>query len=145
MTFEIVEAQKEDVTAVGELLQAASLPTDGFPEDVGPLLVAKENDRVIGGAGYELYRPYALLRSVVVDDQQRGRGLGIALIEAILEKGETIGVDAVYLLTETAVDFFPKFGFIQIDRDEVPDEVTQSIEFTSACPASAQAMVRTAV
>ena len=90
MPFEIVEAQKEDVMAVGALLQASSLPSDGFPEDVGLLLVAKEKGQVIGGAGYELYRPYALLRSVVVDDQHRGRGLGIALIDAILEKGKRL-------------------------------------------------------
>jgi len=49
-------------------------------------------------------------------------------------------VATVYLLTETAAGFFPRFGFQPIQRAEVAPAVQQSIEFTSACPASAQPM-----
>ncbi len=51
------------------------------------------------------------------------------------------GVQQVYLLTETAADFFPRFGFQPIARSAVDPAVQTSIEFTSACPASAVAMV----
>jgi amino-acid N-acetyltransferase len=46
----------------------------------------------------------------------------------------------VFLLTTTAERFFPKFGFEQIDREQVPASVQQSVEFQSACPASAIVM-----
>ena len=47
---------------------------------------------------------------------------------------------AVYLLTTTADGFFPRFGFSRITRDDVPDSVKGSVEFRSACPASAVVM-----
>jgi amino-acid N-acetyltransferase len=50
------------------------------------------------------------------------------------------GITHVYLLTETAANFFPKFGFRQVDRSQVPPAVQTSIEFTTLCPASALAM-----
>jgi amino-acid N-acetyltransferase len=46
-------------------------------------------------------------------------------------------VDAVFLLTTTAEQFFPKFGFERISRADVPASVQASVEFQSACPASA--------
>jgi len=47
------------------------------------------------------------------------------------------------LLTTTAADFFPKFGFEPIARADVPASVQSSIEFTSACPATATVMRKT--
>jgi amino-acid N-acetyltransferase len=45
------------------------------------------------------------------------------------------------LLTETAAQFFPKIGFVPTSRARIPDVVHASVEFTSACPASAAAFV----
>jgi amino-acid N-acetyltransferase len=49
----------------------------------------------------------------------------------------------VYLLTTTAESYFPKFGFVQTTREVVPTAVQQSVEFRSACPASAVVMRKT--
>jgi amino-acid N-acetyltransferase len=46
----------------------------------------------------------------------------------------------VFLLTTTAEAFFPKFGFEQIQRIDVPISLQASVEFQSACPASAIVM-----
>ena len=48
----------------------------------------------------------------------------------------------VYLLTETAAEFFPRFGFRPIARDTVDPAVRASVEFTSACPDTALVMVK---
>jgi amino-acid N-acetyltransferase len=53
---------------------------------------------------------------------------------------EALKVPAIYLLTTTAERYFPKFGFERIARTDVPATVQTSIEFTSACPASAAVM-----
>jgi amino-acid N-acetyltransferase len=47
---------------------------------------------------------------------------------------------AVYLLTNTAAEYFPRFGFERITRADVPPAVQASIEFTSLCPYTATVM-----
>ena len=68
-------------------------------------------------------------------------GLGGRLTEATLELSRNLVVAEAYLLTETADLFFPRFGFRPIPRSGLPLGVRRSVEFTSACSASARAMV----
>jgi GNAT superfamily N-acetyltransferase len=88
----------------------------------------------------ELYADGALLRSVVVDASAQGQGLGHRLTEAALTLATDRGASVVFLLTTTAAQFFPRFGFEPISRDDVPESVRQSVEFQSRCPASAVVM-----
>ena len=66
--------------------------------------------------------------------------MGHHLTEAALNLARTRGADTVFLLTTTAEKFFPRFGFEPISREDVPASVQASIEFQSACPASAVVM-----
>ena len=129
----------EDVLA---LLVTAGLPTDGLHQHLGTTLVAIEQGRVVGSAAVEVYADGTLLRSVAVSPEARGRGVGRALTESALELVRSYGSPAVYLLTTTAASFFPRFAFEQIDRDAAPVGVRTSVEFLSACPASAILMRR---
>jgi amino-acid N-acetyltransferase len=140
MTVRLRAALPEDTPAILELLQMNELPRAGFVEAVTTALVACEGDRIVGAAGLEMYQGGALLRSVVVDQRARGRGLGQQLTRAALEAAGARGVADVYLLTTTAGGFFPKLGFSVIERAEVPESVQQSVEFRGACPASALVM-----
>ena len=88
-----------------------------------------------------MYGRDALLRSVAVDPSLRGTGLGQRLTRAALDRAKASGVTRVFLLTETAAAFFPKFGFTTIERAGVPDSIRGTVEFASACPASAHVMV----
>ena len=128
-----------DLPAVRRLLAAQSLPLDGVDQHLA-MVVAKDGDMLLGAAAVELYAGGALLRSVVVDPDARGRGLGYRLTEAALRVAKERGADTAFLLTTTAAAFFPKLGFERIARDDVPASVQASIEFTSACPASAVVM-----
>jgi amino-acid N-acetyltransferase len=138
----IRRARPADHAAVLDLLRAASLPIDGLEEDFEFLLVAENGNGILGAAGLEFYDPYALLRSVVVEASARGTGLGATLTRRALAEAHTRGVRGVYLFTTTAEDYFTRFGFERVARTEVPVEVQQSIEFRSACPASATVMRR---
>src|SRR5258708_145079 len=111
-------------------------------EPATPALVAREGGRVAGCAVLEHYDTVGLLRSVAVAQSQRGLGLGIRLTEAAEALARARGIKALYLLTETAAGFFPRFGFRPVSRNEVALAVRQSIEFTRACPATALAMVK---
>ncbi|MFH0848860.1 MAG: arsenic resistance N-acetyltransferase ArsN2 [archaeon] len=124
-----------------ELLRSNGLPPDGLNDHLNMILVLRENERVSGSAALEIYDTAALLRSVAVERQRQGKGWGKQLTNAMLKLAEEKGVTHVYLLTETASDFFERFGFRRVDRSEVPLTVRSSVEFTSACPESAMAML----
>ena len=65
------------------------------------------------------------------------------LTAAAIHLADTLNAPALYLLTTTAEQFFPKFGFERIARADVPATVQASVEFTSACPTSATVMRKT--
>jgi len=138
----IERATPEDAMAILELLRANALPVDGLLDHLATALVARSLDRVVGCAALEVYDDGALLRSVAVAAMLRGHGVGHRLTAAALDLAGTLGVPAVYLLTMTAEGYFPRFAFSRIGRDEVPRGVQQSVEFRSACPASAVVMAR---
>jgi amino-acid N-acetyltransferase len=104
------------------------------------MLVAKEGEQIVGTAALELYGDGALLRSVAVEPIRQGRQLGHQLTDAALQLATAHGVNTVFLLTTTAERFFPRFGFEEIDREQLPVSVRESVEFQSACPASAIVM-----
>lgn len=133
-------AQQADLPAVLQLLEAQHLPLDGIDAHVATMVVAKSGDEVVGAAAVELYADGALLRSVVVSPRAQGQGLGRRLTDAALDVAKRHGIATAFLLTTTAEDYFPKLGFERILREDVPAAVQSSVEFQSACPASAAAM-----
>lgn len=128
-----------DRAVVHELLRSYKLPVEGLDDPHVATLVARHDGRVIGSAAVEIYGVFGLLRSVAVANAARGQHVGISLTSAAIELARTRRLAALYLLTETAAGFFPKFGFVPVSRADIPAEVKQSVEFTSACPARAQA------
>ena len=142
MSFSIEPAQPADLAAILDLLASHRLPQAEVERHLDSALVAREGGRVAGCAVLETYNTVGLLRSVAVAQSQRGLGLGIRLTETAVALAQARGVKALYLLTETAAGFFPRFGFRPVSRDEVAPAVRQSIEFTRACPSSALAMVK---
>ena len=142
MTPDITPAATTDLPAIFALLDANRLPRAGLEAFVGSTLVVREDGDIVGTAALELYGRSALLRSGAVAAPLRGRGVGQALTAAALDVARRRGVRTVYLLTETAAQFFPKFGFQPIDRAAVDPAVLASEEFTTACPTSALIMVK---
>lgn len=140
MTATIRLAAPGDFAGVVRLLEAADLPTAGLKPSLPDFLVAEESGRVVGAVGLEVYGDCALLRSAVVDAGRRGSGLGIDLVESLLQRAGTRGVREIFLLTTTAEGFFPRFGFTRIPRGDVAPAVRASEEFRGACPDSAIAM-----
>ena len=135
-------ASPADLAAVERLLTASSLPLEGVREALSTFVVAEADGGIVGVAGLEACCDNALLRSVAVDDAWRSRGVGRALVTRVISDAEARGIRALYLLTTTAERYFPSFGFRQITRDQVPEDVRATAEFQSACPDSATVMCR---
>jgi amino-acid N-acetyltransferase len=124
------------------LLKTNKLPY-GDIQTKNNLFVSYHDDEnnMIGSGGLEFYASYALLRSVAVDETQRGKSIGKAIVSDLLDRAKKESVKEIYLLTETAHDFFLNRGFKDVQREHVPDEVRASSEFASVCPVSAACMV----
>jgi amino-acid N-acetyltransferase len=133
----IRRAVPNDLDRAERLLQEARLPLDGFREHFADAMVAERNSEIVGCVALELYGEAALLRSLVVSPAERGRDLGQRLTSEALRLAKDRGSRDVYLLTETADHFFPRFGFAPLDRSEAPGALLASVEFQSACPKSA--------
>ena len=138
----IRNAEPKDLPAVERLLTASDLPFDGVAENFSSFVVAEEKDAIVGAIGLELFDSAALLRSAVVSLNQRGCGVGRRLVEQILDLAQRSGVKELYLLTTTAEDYFPRFGFQRTTRSAVPCTVKASAEFRGACPDTAVVMER---
>ena len=141
-TAQLRSARRGDLAAVEQLLTENTLPTDGVRESFENFIVAEADGRIVGVAGLEICCEHALLRSVAVDPDYRSKGLGRALVTRVISDAEARGIAALYLLTTTAEEYFPTFGFSRISRDEVPADVQTTGEFQSACPSTATAMRR---
>jgi amino-acid N-acetyltransferase len=138
----IRRAEDADIERVEALLRDAHLPLEGARDAFRVGFVAEEHDAIVGAVALEMYPDNALLRSLVVDQTAQGKGLGGRLTQAAIEEAQRRGVHAIYLLTTTAEQFFPRFGFVAVNRQSMPPSIQGSIEFQSACPASAIAMRR---
>ncbi len=136
--FAIRSATQSDLPAVEASLEAANLPLAGLRDQFGDgYAVAESRGLVIGVEGVEVHGRDGLLRSAAVAPDWRGRGVGDALTRDRIAWARRRGLRAIYLLTTTAGDWFPRFGFAVVDRSLAPDGVRQSREFAEACPASA--------
>lgn len=135
-------ARRSDLEAVEKLLAASMLPVEGVAESLDGFIVAETEGRLAGVAGLERCADNALLRSVAVAEEWRGRGVGNALVTQLISNAEREGLDRLYLLTTTADRWFPAFGFTRISRDDVPAEVRATSEFRDICPSSAIVMMR---
>jgi amino-acid N-acetyltransferase len=134
-----------DLPAIEQLLVESKLPTAGVAEmlaaDATSFLVAgAPGDDHVGVAGLEVCDTAALLRSVAVRSDWRSRGIGNELVARAITDARSRGLDALFLLTETAEHYFPRFGFERVDRAGMPAAIAETVEFKSACPSSAIAM-----
>ncbi len=138
--FFLRRAREDDLESVLALLTAGKLPVEGVREAFGNFVVAEGRGVPVGAVGMEVYGRYGLLRSAIVEPPWRGYGIGRALVAELISRARTRSVDAVYLLTTTAENYFPSFGFETIDRTGIPAELAESAELRGACPDSAIVM-----
>jgi amino-acid N-acetyltransferase len=138
LTIEL--ATKVDLPNMHSLLKAVGLCTAGLDECSGAILIAKDRRTMVGSAALELFGRSALLRSVAVAKGMQRRDIGGRLVTSALGLARQLCVSNVYLITETARDYFLRHGFCVIERSEVPESVRTSVEFTQVCPDTATVM-----
>lgn len=140
MTISI--ATEEQRGEIVRLLDIEQLPVEDLPTQLAHFFVATAEDKVVGVIGLEIHGEYGLLRSMVVDRPFRNHQVASKLVQTLEEYAKKKGLKEVYLLTLTAAGYFEKKGYSPVLRNEAPEVLQSTSEFTHSCPATAQMMKR---
>jgi amino-acid N-acetyltransferase len=142
-TMTLRPANACDIPEIFKLLEAVELPTRGVADHVGEFVVFESGGAILGVGGLEVHGSHALLRSLAVSPAHQGVGLATAICDHLEAAAERCGIESIYLLTETADEFFAKRGYVVASRTEAPREIASAEEFSVICPQSATFMRRT--
>lgn len=123
-------------------LAAENLPVDDLRDAGRKLFRVTRGSATVGFAGYELHGNDALLRSIVILPDQKGRGIGEAALQLLIEETMRVGARRGYLITTSARHFFEKHGFTPVDRGHVPEAILATRQATTLCPVSATILSR---
>ena len=133
MSIEIRPARTKDIPGIRPLIDTYTLggrllnkETVMLYEDVQEFTVAVEGNEVVGcGALHVLWEDLAEVRTVAVLDRLKGQGVGHKILETIIERARTVGVERIFCLTFETV-FFARHGFEEIHGTPVdPDVYTE--------------------
>ena len=131
----IRDARPGDASAIAALLTQLGYPTDADAVEerldrlgvVGDrVVIAELSGEVVGLAhlqatpAIELDRPVAKIGALVVDEAQRGQGVGRALVEAVEEEARRRGCEVLFLTTSERRDdahaFYERVGLEHTGR-----------------------------
>ena len=135
-------ATRDDAEGIRVLLEHNGLPTSDLMSSQPQFIVACKGKAIVATGALQFFGVSALLRSVVVASGLRGTGLGRIVVEDLERASRAAHITHLVLLTETAKEFFEHQGYRVLDRRDVPQDVRESEEFRSLCPASATCMAK---
>ena len=127
-------ARTADVSAIRSLIEPyvatraiVAKPPVAYFEGLQEFVIA-ERDRVVVGCGalHVMWEDVAEVRTIAVDPQVRGHGIGHEMLRHLLAQARELGVRRVFCLT-FEVDFFTRHGFREIEGDPVAPDVYQEL------------------
>ena len=133
-------ARPSDLSAISALLVEFGLPIQGVVDSLDSFVLVELEGRLIGVGGVELHDHDALLRSLAVSTEHQHRGIATMICDHLEARAAQHGIDSVYILTETAEQFFAGRGYVVVARSAAPEAIAASEEFSNLCPQSATFM-----
>lgn len=135
-------ARPSDLPAITALLAEVGLPVRGVVDSLDTFIVAELEGGLIGVGGIEFHGRHALLRSLAVSPEHWGCGVATAICDHLEAQAARRGVESIYILTETAEQFFAGRSYAVVARSAAPEAIAASEEFADLCPQSATFMRR---
>lgn len=123
-----------------QLLEDCKLPTSDLNPSASVFLGAFYDNKLVGCVGLEKISDSGLLRSLAVNQDSRGKGIGFELTKAVLTESIKKSYTEVYLLTTDAEKFFIKAGFYKIVKENSPKAVKETKQYSEICSDSAVVM-----
>jgi len=130
MSVQIRPARTQDVLTIRGLIDTyapdrrlLSKHTVTIYEDVQEFVVAEIDGEVVGcGALHVMWEDLGEIRTLAVNPDQKGKGVGSAILNSLLLHAESLGLRRLFCLTfETK--FFAKAGFVAIENAPVDASV----------------------
>lgn len=140
----VMPARRHHMAAVQRLVAQVGLDIGDLDEDAHRnFLVLMTEDGLDGCVGLEVYGEDAILRSLSVSPHRRGGGYGWLLADSAIGVARYRGVKRIYLLTETASDFFAaKHGFRVVDRTTASKLIVESTTFAHSADSTGVVAMR---
>lgn len=92
-------------------------------ETIRDFTVIELDDEVVGCCAlHPCWEKLAELRSIAVQEEHGGKGLGERLIRKSLEDADALGIARIFCLTFIP-DFFARLGFKKIEHNDLPQKI----------------------
>lgn len=141
--LDIRPAGPEDLGAIKVLLAVCLLPSPQVFDGEDDYFVAESERGIIGVCGIERCgKNTALLRSLGVMPGYRKQRIGRRLMNRAMTHAQDAGIERLFVLTETATDYFQNNSFAALDKKSAPDELKASGRLSLHAPTSAMLLVR---
>lgn len=128
--LELRPALMDDVEGIHALISEASrtstvLPRtrDSICENLRDYVIGVRDGRVVACGALHIWGvDLAEVRSLVVDRDLRGQGVGGLLVQALVDQARRLRLKRLFVLTDS-VKFFIREGFRETDRASLPHKV----------------------
>jgi len=142
VTTAIKSPDRGAMPEIRALLTASDLPTDDLEDSTITLFGAFDDETLVGVVGLQSCEDVGLLRSLAVAPQHRDRGIARMLCAHVIAEARARGMASLWLITTTAREYFTRHAFEAVAREEAPEAIRATAQFTSLCPSSASVMRR---
>lgn len=137
MTIQSMEIVGERLSRLRSVLESAKLPAADIELPGRTFFEFTLNGTTVGWGGYEMHGADGLLRSLVIEQAARYKGIGASVLKLIEAKAAEKGVTRLHLLTTGASGFFAHLGYEIHQRGSEPSSISQTEQFKGLCPNSA--------
>ena len=118
-----VEAIRSLINSYAEHDQMLFRPPADIYENLQTFLVAEQDGGVVGCCALQIiWADLAEIKSLAVDESQKGTGVGKSLVRTAIDRASELGLPRIFALTLTP-QFFEKMGFEVVAKDALPMKV----------------------
>jgi amino-acid N-acetyltransferase len=126
----IRKARVKDVKAMQDLIGRFASRGEMLPKSLSELydqirdfFVYEENQTLLGACALHVsWDDLAEIRSLAVQENYWGKGVGESLVRACVKESKELGVQRVFALTYRS-EFFKKLGFEKVDKSTLPHKI----------------------
>jgi amino-acid N-acetyltransferase len=128
MSIRYIKAKLTDVANMQELVlpevksgKILYRSNDEISTNIRSYTLAKDGNELVGFVALHIHAPdLAEVRSLIVSQNHRGRGIGQELVKKTVQEAKELGVEKVFTLTYEQ-RFFEKLSFKEIPKESLPE------------------------
>ncbi|QOY53579.1 N-acetyltransferase [Candidatus Sulfurimonas marisnigri] len=129
MKIELIKARLSDIENMQRLVSPEVesgviliRSSDEIATNIRSYILAKEDDgEIVGFCALHIHASsLAEIRSLIVKENKRDKGIGESLVLKALDEAKALGLQKVLSLTYKQ-SFFEKLGFVEIPKESIPE------------------------